>query len=124
MATTYVIDAENAVVKTFFDGPIRSRDVVALCNALAKDPTFKPEFSELGTFETDADLQLRFLDFVDLSTLDPFSKSAKRAFVASRPAVFGMLRMFQLSRNESPNIQVFKSPDDAWNWLVASGASA
>ena len=121
MSASYTIDTQTRVVRTTFDGLITFRDVAGLCAALASDIAFQPGFSELATFGQDCDLQLSFRDFHELSALDPFEKTSRRAFVVPfRRAVYGMVRMFQISRQEAPNVRIFDTVDEAWSWLMKS----
>lgn len=115
----YSIDVKKKIVRTTFRGVVTTRDIADLASSLARDPQFEPNFSELATFKGSCDLQLSFLDFQYLSRLDPFSRTSKRALVASaRSALYGILRMFQISRNEVPNIKILENSENALKWLM------
>lgn len=117
MPARYVIDVENRVVWATFHGVITYADAAEMAAALAKDSRFDPDFSELADFEEGTDLQLQFHDFRDLSRMDPFSISAKRAFVARSRALYGVLRIYQIMREDSPNVRLFDTLDEAVRWL-------
>jgi len=114
----YTIDLENCIVKTHCRGIVTARDISELSSKLAKDSRFAPRFSEVVTFADNCNLQMGFLDFRAVSTLDPFSNSSRRALViGSRGALYGLARMFQTARSENPNIRIMEKFEDALNWL-------
>jgi hypothetical protein len=118
LSSEYKIDLENGIVRTHFSGTIRSRDVAAMASRLARDPGFKPEFSELVTFAEDCDLHLSFLDFGALMPVDPFSPTSKRALVVpSKGVLYGHVRMFETSRGNPPNIRIVETMHEAVAWL-------
>ena len=117
MPAHYVVDVQNRLVRTTFEGPITYQDVADFSSRLAADPAFAPDFSELSTFEEGSDLQLQLSDFRQLSRVDPFSAHARRAYVVrSRGALYGVTRIYQTFR-DTPNVRIFDTLDEAMAWL-------
>ena len=95
-------------------------DVKAHQTQLLSDPDFDPEFNEL--------LDLSAVTAIDMSADEErilagrrvFSSSSRRAFVASRPANFGMARLFEAyhQMSQAPSqIRVFYDLASALKWL-------
>jgi hypothetical protein len=118
MPVQYVIDVEHHVVLTTLGGVVTRHELADYAARLRDDPAFKPDFVELITFERNPEIRLGYLDWHSLADCDPFSVASKRAFVIrSSGALYGMIRMFQIARNEPSNIQVFETKDKALLWL-------
>lgn len=114
----YLIDIENGVVRTTFRGALTRCDVADYAARLRDDPAFRPHFFELITFEANPDIQLGYLDWHSLADHDPFFDRSKRAFVThSGTALYGMIRMFQMARNDPDNIRIFETTEEAMLWL-------
>jgi hypothetical protein len=45
--------------------------------------------------------------------VDPFSREARRAFVAPRAATFRTIRMYQMARDDDSSIAVFRTMAEA-----------
>jgi hypothetical protein len=52
--------------------------------------------------------------------VDPFSREARRAFVAPRAATFRTIRMYQMARGDDSSIAVFRTMAEAKHCLVLS----
>lgn len=115
MPTSFVIDVENRVVVTRFEGRITTQDVVQHIERLKADASFDPDFSELVDLTAATETAIGASGFDYLQEVDPFSPSAKRAFVAGQ-STRGITRMFQKLR-QNPSIEVFSAVSDARQWL-------
>jgi hypothetical protein len=118
MATQYGIDFVNRIIRTRLTGVITHADYAGHLRKLATDPAFDPTFSELVQFgEPPLEIHLSFMAFS--SGRDPFSTTSNRAIVAppEQEAVYGIARMFQLAKDERPNIRIFPTTADAEEWL-------
>ncbi len=115
----YVIDVENRIVRTTFSGSVRWDDVAQHAARLRDDPAFVPEFSELIVFGPETEIRLQFFDFQALLGADPFSRTAKRAFViGSRGAIYGSARVYQAARDNSTYVRIFDTLYEARLWLT------
>jgi hypothetical protein len=92
--------------------------MLQLITALRADPHFNPDFNEIVDLSAASDVRLGYEEFKRLEDLDPFSDRAKRAFVIpTNPAVFGVTRMYHLMQNEDPAIKIFRTEQDAREWV-------
>jgi hypothetical protein len=116
MAVKYEIEPANRLVRTTFTRIVTSWEHSLHLTNLRMDPKFDPNFSELLYFDDKVNMRLGFMDF--RSEIDPFSRTSRRAIVASKsqPAVYGTARMFETGRGD-PNIRVFPTIAEAESWL-------
>ena len=122
MPVRYTLDSENRIVRTTFTGIVTENEVVEHTIHLRKDPRFQPDFSELADLAEAIEVRLGYPEFQHLEFIDPFSREAKRAFVApARSHAYGLTRMFQIMRHSPENIQLFDTVEDALAWLKHAG---
>ncbi|HWC19828.1 MAG TPA: hypothetical protein VG498_22635 [Terriglobales bacterium] len=125
MATQYTIDALRGVVFTTFSGAITFEEVVAHAVALRGDPIFHPAFTELLDLREVTYTNLTFQELERLShTIDPFSRTAQRAIVASSDLMYETSRMYQKARDAGENVRVFRTIDEAREWLDGADSPA
>lgn len=118
MATQYQIDAATGVVFTIFRGAITFEEVVAHAVELRGDPAFHPRFAELLDLREVTYTNLTFPELEHLSrTIDPFSRAARRAIVASSDLMYETSLMYQAARGTAENVQVFRILKEARQWL-------
>jgi hypothetical protein len=114
----HVVELEGRLVYTTFSGIVTLDDVVRLIASLRADPQFDSEFSEIVDLSNASDVRLGYDEFKRLEELDPFSEGSKRAFVIpTNPAVYGVTRMYHLIQNEDPSIKIFRSEQEAREWI-------
>jgi len=125
MATQYQIDAGIGLVFTIFRGAITFEEVVAHAVELRGDPAFHPRFTELLDLREVTFTNLTFEELELLSrTIDPFSRAARRAIVASSDLMYETSRMYQAARGAEENVQVFRTMKEARQWLGLADDSA
>jgi hypothetical protein len=117
-----VIDAKRRLVVTTGTGDLTGDEGLACCLQLKKRADFDPTFNQLldltgaTRFDATSD-QLRRMAGEGL-----FSRSSRRAIVTSNPTIFGLARMFETYRSNSPageHIMVFREMREALEWLDA-----
>jgi len=95
-------------------------EIKACQNQTKTDPNFNPEFDQIVDLRATTSLEMTGEQARVLARRMIFSFSSKRAFVASRPAIFGMGRMWEAYTELSDNpsqIQVFYDLSLALKWL-------
>jgi len=114
----HVVYVDERLVYTTFSGVVTLDDVVRLIAALRADPSFNSEFAEIVDLGSASDVRLGYEEFKRLEELDPFSDGSKRAFVMpTNPAVYGVTRMYQLIQNDDPTIKIFRTEQEAREWV-------
>ncbi len=118
MPAQYVIDRALLTVLTKFSGELTFGEVVEHIKKLGTDSDFDRTFAEIVDLSEATDVQLDYLDFQRLKSIDPFSEGSRRAFVIpSRNVVYGVTRMFQALREGEAHIEIFESAEDARRWV-------
>jgi hypothetical protein len=116
--TNYKIRPELNLVLTRAHGVLTEEESWLHYEKLKNDPAFRPSFGQLCDLTDVTDLQASPAFLRRLATLAVFSPQARRAFVAPRPAHYGLARMLQaFSEFEGSVVGVFASIEEAEAWL-------
>jgi len=120
MPCSYVIDKEKRLVISSAWDRITFADVINHQDQLRADPAFNPDFDQLvdATRVTAIDATLEEVKKVASRRI--FSASARRAYVASRPEVFGIGRLLgaHLGMGRIPQqVSIFYDLPSALKWL-------
>jgi len=123
MPGAYTIDLARSLVLSRGWGVVTDRELLAHVRALTADPRFAPHFRQLADLRDGTDMQVTASTIREMVRLNPFWAGARRALVVTSDVVFGMARMYQLLRDESPDeLQIFRKVDDALQWLGIADA--
>jgi hypothetical protein len=118
MPAHFALDPEKRLVSVKFDSHVTVPDVLQYLENLKADLRFDPSFDELVDLtevtNTDVDFQSAMMI---ANSVDPFSWTARRAFVAPRPGIFGIVRMYESARGEDGSIAAFHTMEEAKRWL-------
>jgi hypothetical protein len=121
MPVSYVIDAEQRLVRSRAWGVLSDEDLIAHYRAIAADPLFEPTFSQLGDLREVSEVTLSATIIRREATLLVFDRAARRALVASSDLAFGISRMYAQQAEAAPqNIDVFRDITEAERWLALS----
>lgn len=113
----FSIDTEKRLVHVKLGRKVRAVDIEQYARNLRMHPHFEPTFSEIVDLRQAEELDLGAEDFLRLADeLDPFSLSARRAFVVSTPVQSHAARMHKILRTQR-TIEIFQSCEEAENWI-------
>ena len=119
MTLRYSIDKRRRLVLTNAEGHVTFADVRGHQDRLLADPEFDASFDQLidTTLTTKFDISAK--EARVLAERRIVSPESRRAFVATKPYIFGMGRMMQIYHEdlEQTEVQVFYSMDEALKWL-------
>jgi len=93
MPCSYVIDKKHRLVISTGSGRVTFAEMQAHQEQLERDPDFSPKFNQLIDATGVTEVELSRDAAQDLTSRNIFSTTSRRAFVASKPAVFGMGRL-------------------------------
>jgi len=117
----YSIEPNRSIVLSRAWGVLEDRELLAHARALAADPRFKPHFRQISDFRDVTDFHLTDQVIREMVYLSPFGAGARRALVVGTDVAFGLARMFQILREQSPDeIAIFRDMDKALEWLGVS----
>jgi len=115
LTTTYSVDPSARVVFTSISAPVTLSDLIALGDALRKDPHFDPTFDELLEVSPGSAVDLPYPDVQEATKTDPFSKRSRRAIVVHADVDYGVARMYEVMHGG--HIQVCRSVEEAREFL-------
>lgn len=122
MPIDYSIDTHAKTVVTHFRGRVTFPEVVEHSGRLTSDPDFRPEYSEVIDLSATEAFLAGFTETnIIAKHIDPFLPDSKRAIVATTAANIGSARMYQMLRHDITTCRLFKSFDEAWEWLSPGG---
>ena len=126
MPATYEIDKQRRLVISTALGSITYADLLGHQNRLLKDPDFDPSFSQIWDFTRMTALKLEPHEVRNLAQRSIFSPESHRAVAAVNDLEYGFARMFGIMReNEGETgIRVFRSLDEAIDWVLSKSATA
>lgn len=118
MPCAYTIDLARSLVLSRGWGEVTDRELLAHVRALTADPGFARNFHQFIELRDVTDVQITASTIREMVKLNPFGAGARRAVVVTSDVVFGMARMYQILRDESPDeFEIFRKLDDALRWL-------
>jgi hypothetical protein len=112
------VDSKRRLVTVRFGSEVTIQDVVQYLESLKADPAFEPDFLELVDLTQVMSSEVDFQAAMMLAhEVDPFSRKARRAFVAPRAATFRTILIYQTARGDDGSIAVFRTIAEAKHWL-------
>jgi hypothetical protein len=116
----YIVYKEHHLVVSTGTGRVTCSEIKARQDETRNDPEFDPNFNQIVDLRTATTVDLTPDEARMLASRKIFSSSARRAFIVTRPAVFGMGRMWEafteIARGES-QIRLFSNLASALDWL-------
>ena len=123
MPVTYHIDTETRTIRTTCSQPLQFAEVIDHFRCLKEDPACSGPLNVLlDVSEADLVPQASQLGAVSAAVSSVRSKVQFQAcaIVATRDAMFGMMRMFEvLAGNYFSAMRVFRKMDEAEAWLAS-----
>lgn len=118
MPIAFTIDPQRRLVVTRYHGTLDVQDAFKWTTAVTADPRFDPSFDHLCSFEDVTSTTLDGTGVRLASSMSPFSRESRRAFVVQSTVLYGLGRMFQLTGDEPPeHHQLFGDVASALHWL-------
>lgn len=113
----FCVNTERRLVVVKFAGSVAVQEVAKYVESLVTDPHFDPSFSEITDLRGVQHFDLQANDFLTLADqIDPFSLTAKRAFVVQTSLQNQAARMHKFLRPHR-TIEIFESVAQAEEWL-------
>jgi hypothetical protein len=122
MPACYKIDKERRLVMSTAYGVVTRQDLQNHQEALLVDPDFGKTFSQLADFTRMTRMEVTAADVRVLAAKNVFAPEARRAFIASDEAAFGLSRMFEILRaaKGEEGIRVFRTVEEGFAWIFAT----
>jgi hypothetical protein len=118
MPVEYRIDVSLRTVFTTPFGAFTDRDSREYVEDLRHHPDFESDFNQLFDARDVTSVELSGACVRDIAAMRMFGEGSLRAFVVRTDVAFGMVRMFEMLRDDAlDQIRVFRNIDDARAWL-------
>jgi hypothetical protein len=118
MPLDYRIDVSLRTVFTTPFGTLTDRELREHVEALRNHPGFGSDFNQLFDGRAVTSVEISGACLREIAAARVFGEGSLRAFVMGTDVAFGMGRMFEMLRDDSPDqIRVFRNIDDARAWL-------
>ena len=120
MPVRYAIDKEQRLVISTGWDCVTFAEAKAHQDQLLGDPDFDPDFSQLLDMRAVTGINLLTDEGKTLANRKVFSKTSRRAWVASNVAIFGIGRMLETYHemsSEPSQVSVFSDLPSALKWL-------
>lgn len=118
MPTSYRVDRDRRVVFCRAWGELTSNDVLEHYQQMRDDPSFDPNFQQLGDLREVTKVTASMESVRDAARMHVFTPGTRRAFVADNDTIYGMARMFaSYSHYADQDLEVFRDMSSAERWL-------
>jgi hypothetical protein len=115
----YSIDKHRRLIVTTAEGCVMFDDVRGHQDRLLVDPDFDASFDQLIDTTPVTEFDISADEARILASRRIVSPESRRAFVATKPHIFGLGRMMEIYHENLgyAHAHVFYSMDEAWRWL-------
>jgi hypothetical protein len=122
----YKIDKERRIVLSSVAGVLTRTDIQGHMDRLSNDSDFDPNYSQIVDFTQLSGVDIEPEDVRQFAERNIFSPRSRRAFVVKDDLQYGLARMFEIHRelNGETGIRVFRTIDEALDWVLAGDAVA
>ena len=120
MPFDYIVYKEHRLVISTASGLVTWEEIKTCQDQTKTDPEFNPEFDQIVDLRSATRIELSGDQTRYLASRRIFSSRSRRAFVAPKPSVFGVGRMWQTYTEFSKNpteVCVFRDLPSALTWL-------
>ena len=123
---SYRIDKERRLVISSGTGVLTKEDIQGHMDRLLSDLEFDPTFSQLLDFREITAVEFGPEEVRQFAQRKIYSSISRRAFLVTNDLQFGLARMFETYRelNGETGIRVFRSLEEAMEWIVAGKAAS
>jgi hypothetical protein len=126
MPIFFNIYKERRLVMSTVSGVVTIADALAHRENLRKHPDFDPSFSQLVDLSNVAKIEFSREDVEKFAQATIFLLNSRRAAVATADLAYGLARMFAMFRESKgeEGLRVFRTLDEALEWVLAENAAA
>lgn len=122
MGVRYSIDKQRRLILTTAEGCVIFDDIRAHQGRLLADPDFDGSFDQLIDTTPATKFDLSADEARILAQRPIVSPESRRAFVATKPHIYGLGRMMAIYHVDLGPVEVSYSMDEAWKWLSTLGS--
>jgi hypothetical protein len=112
-----MIHSQRRLVVTTGEGHVTFTEVRRHQDLLLADPAFDPQFNQLIDATTMTWFDVSAEEARQIAEQRMFSPVSRRAFLASKPSIFGIGRLMQVYQERHTPVHVFSDRQSALTWL-------
>jgi hypothetical protein len=118
MGLIYTFDHANRIVRSRGSGILSIHDIEEFYGRLQADPAFDSSYRTLGDLREVTEIAVASNELAASAALPIFDAGTRRALVASRDAVYGMLRAYaSFNERMGQTMRIFREIERAEAWL-------
>lgn len=118
MTLSYHIDVPKRRLVLHASGVLTGAEILDARLKVSRDKEFSPSFDILFDMSDVTEERIAPVEVREMATLTVFQPGVRRAYIAQRPMLFGITRMFQSQLGErGGDIRIFKSREEGERWL-------
>jgi hypothetical protein len=118
MGMCYAFDHAKRMLRSRGWGTLSAADIEEFYSRLLADPAFDPSYRSLGDLREVTEIAVNSTDLAASASLPIFEPGTRRALVASRDVVYGMLRAFaSFNERMGQTTRIFRDIESAEAWL-------
>ncbi len=118
MPVSFHIDAARGIVFTTAEGVVTDHDMADYRRRLVVDCNFRPDLDQLSDYRGATEFRVSTKFQAELAARSPFGEGARRAVVADRDEVYGVLRAAETIHSDRPDeFRLFRDMVEARQWL-------
>jgi hypothetical protein len=120
MGITYRIDRADRIVRSRGWGVLTLGELQDFYSRLQADPGFEWDFRRLGDLREVTEIVVTSGELAESASLPIFEPGTRRALVASRDVVYGMLRAYAaFNQRMGQTVRIFRDIETADAWLAS-----
>ena len=120
MPCRYVIDKPRRLIISIYSDHVTLAEIEGHKDQFTSDPEFDPEFDQFVDLTAVTALDISIDEAKTIARRKVFSPTARRAFLASSPSVYGMYRLMEAYHSMAEGeeqVCVFYDREAALKWL-------
>jgi hypothetical protein len=122
MGLSYIFDHARRIVRARGSGVLRAADLSEYYGRLQADPSFDSRYRSLTDLREVERIDISANELAVSASLPVYERGTKRALVASRDSVFGMLRAYaSYNARMGQTMWIFRDVESAEAWLEQEG---
>ena len=114
---SYVIEKQRRLIVTTGDGIVTFSEIRAHQNRLLSDPDFDAGFDQLIDVTNVEKFDMTGDEARTIAERPIVSPNSKRAFVATKPSIYGFGRLMAVYHESYAQVQIFYDFNSALKWL-------
>lgn len=111
------VDPQRRLVHTEARGELSAAEIREHQRQLLAHPDFEPAFDQIADLSQVTDFVGDSSELIEIARVEIFEPTARRAIIASRDHLFGLVRTYEILHENRSQVRAFRSLAEAQAWL-------